>query len=159
MITTLDIEMKVMFFAVSMNVKCEWIHDFVLTCLFRIKHQLGLPACLRVYQYILWHSVFTCFYFADTLDHLTGITHITVLSKGRYYKVYTHDHGKLLNPRDFERYASLLAWSCPRVYMYLMHLSGRTCSNKDCTSIKYYILCCCTTAVFISGDLERKRLL
>ncbi|XP_067951090.1 carnitine O-palmitoyltransferase 1, liver isoform-like isoform X2 [Watersipora subatra] len=39
----------------------------------------------------------------DVLLHVNGVSHITVLSRGRYYKVYTHDHGHLMHPKDFER--------------------------------------------------------
>jgi len=38
----------------------------------------------------------------DQLVQSHGVNYIVVQHKGRYFKVYTHDHGKMLSPRDLE---------------------------------------------------------
>ncbi|KAF6033700.1 hypothetical protein EB796_007992 [Bugula neritina] len=38
----------------------------------------------------------------DILEHINGVTHIAVLSKGRYYKVYTHVTDDSFNPETLK---------------------------------------------------------
>ncbi|XP_055335542.1 carnitine O-palmitoyltransferase 1, liver isoform-like [Paramacrobiotus metropolitanus] len=38
----------------------------------------------------------------DKVDHYYNSTHVVVLHKGRFFKVYTHGKGRLLNPKELE---------------------------------------------------------
>jgi len=60
----------------------------------------SLPGCLFLHPESA--NELKLFSNADQLVQVKGINYIVVYNRGRYFKMYTHNHGQLLSPRDLE---------------------------------------------------------